>query len=47
MQEANESILSGLSPSHRQELAEGDRLLIARIAVDIQDEAIDKILLPY
>ena len=47
MQIADDSMFSGLPPSYRRQLEDGDKILIARIAVDTTDDLMDKIPLPY
>ena len=47
MQVADNSELSGLPPSYRQQLEEGDKLIIAQMAVETKDEPKDHIPLPY
>ena len=47
MQVADDSELSGLPQSYRHLLEEGDKLIIARLAVETKNDAEDKIPLPY
>ena len=47
MQIADDSELSGLPQSYRHLLEEGDKLIIARLAVEAKDDPTDKIPLPY
>ena len=47
MQVADNSELSGLPSNYQHQLEEGDRLLIAHMAVETKDDPIDKISLPY
>ena len=44
---SDDSELSGLPQSYRHLLEEGDKLMIARLAVDVKDDPADKIPLPY
>ena len=47
MQAADNSELSGLSPSYRQQLEEGDKLIIMQMTVEVEDDPMDKIPLLY